>query len=91
MTFFFRSLSGAEAIDDTLPPGAFEGKQRADFLLDEGRIIVELKTLKTDTSAKVEAEIEKHRERDDFPLFYASAELQEAEAVNKNETLPGIV
>jgi hypothetical protein len=63
-------------IDETLASSAFKGKQRADFLLEERRIIVELKTLKTDTSAKVEAEMEKHRERDDFPLFYASAELQ---------------
>ena len=76
VTSFFRSLPGAEAIDEILDPSAFEGKQRADFLLEARRIIVELKTLKTDASPKIEAEMEKHRERDDFPLFYGSAELQ---------------
>lgn len=75
VTSFFRSLTGAEDIDEVLGAGTHEGSQRADFLLEERRIIVELKTLKTDTSDKVGAIVQKHREREDFPLFYTSLEL----------------
>ncbi|MFO1272703.1 MAG: hypothetical protein U1F50_13695 [Rubrivivax sp.] len=38
-------------------------------------MILEVKSLEVDTSPKVEAETEKHRERDDFPLIYGSVGL----------------
>lgn len=72
---FMASLSGVEPVDTLLPPGSFENKQRADYLLAGRRVIMELKTLKTDPSAKVETELSNHRDRGDFPLIYGSVEL----------------
>ena len=73
---FLSSWPGAERIDDIVSSGAFPGKKRADFLLSDRSIIVELKTLKTDTSPKIDRELDRHRDRDDFPLIYGSVELQ---------------
>lgn len=73
---FLSSRSGSEKIDDIVPFGAFPNKKRADFLLANRSIIVELKTLKTDTSPKIDKELDKHRDRDDFPLICGSVELQ---------------
>lgn len=73
---FLSAWPGAEKIDDIISFGDFPNKRRADFLLDNRSIIVELKTLKTDTSQKVEKELDRHRNRDDFPLIYGAVELQ---------------
>jgi hypothetical protein len=72
---FMASLSGVESVDALLPPGSFVGKQRADYLVVNRRVVLELKTLKVDPSAKIEAELSQHRNRDDFPLIYGSVEL----------------
>jgi hypothetical protein len=72
---FMASLSGVESVDALLPPGSFVGKQRADYLVANRRVVLELKTLKVDPSAKIEAELSQHRNRDDFPLIYGSVEL----------------
>jgi hypothetical protein len=69
------SLSGVESVDALLPPGSFVGKQRADYLVANRRVVLELKTLKVDPSAKIEAELSQHRNRNDFPLIYGSVEL----------------
>lgn len=73
---FLSSWPGAEKIDDIVSFGEFPNKKRADFLLAGRTIIVELKTLKTDTSHKVDKELDRHRDRDDFPLIYGSVDLQ---------------
>jgi len=73
---FLSSWPEAEKIDDIVPSGAFPGKKRADFLLSNRSIVVELKTLKTDMSPKVDKELDKHRNRDDFTLIYGPVELQ---------------
>lgn len=73
---FFSSWPGAEKIDDIVPFGAFPNRRRADFLLANRSIIVELKTLKTDTSPKIDKELDRHRDRDDFPVIYGPVELQ---------------
>ena len=39
-------------------------------------MIVELKNLAEDPSSKIEEEIDKHRDREDFPLIYGNTDLQ---------------
>jgi len=73
---FMTAYPGAENIDDLLSHGSHISERRADFLLSNRRIIIELKTLKSDTSPKVEKEIVKHRKRDDFPLIYGNVYVQ---------------
>lgn len=72
---FMISLSGVESVDALLKPGSFVGKQRADYLLANRRVVLELKTLKVDPSAKMEAELSQHRDRSDFPLIPGPVEL----------------
>lgn len=42
----------------------------ADYFTRNRRAIVELKALKVDPAYKVDKEMRKHRQRDDFPVFY---------------------
>ncbi len=73
---FMKLVSFAESVDDLLAGKEYKSKQRADYLLFERKVIVELKNLAKDTSSKVEEEIDKHRERDDFPLICGQTDLQ---------------
>jgi len=73
---FMKSVEFAESIDDLLVGKQYEGKRRADYLLFNRKVIVELKKLAEDTSSKVEQEIDKHRDRKDFPLIYGQTDLQ---------------
>lgn len=57
-----------------MPVGS-EKSRRADYFLDRRRVIVELKSLETDPSDKIDVALEKRREDDDFPLFYGEADL----------------
>jgi hypothetical protein len=74
---FLASHPEAENIDEVIPPYAFDGKKRADYLLANRKIILELKTLETDTSSKAQKEIDKHQHRKDFPLVFGKMNLQE--------------
>ncbi len=73
---FLKSVEFAESIDDLLVGKQYEGKRRADYLLFNRKVIVELKNLDEDTSSKVEQEIDKHRDREGFPLIYGQTDLQ---------------
>lgn len=75
MTTFLAGLPGSEAIDRLNSAIIPAESRRADFLLFDRRVIVEMKFLVTDTAHKVDAEINKHRSRKDFPVFYGSADL----------------
>lgn len=72
---FMTSLSGVESVDKLIPSGSFQNKNRADYLLADRRVVIELKTLKVDPSAKVENELSQHRDRSDFPLIPGIVEL----------------
>lgn len=76
-TRFLKSLPGTESIDELLPPGKLKDNRRADFLLRNREVIVELKTLKSDTAHKVETELDRHRDREDYPLQYGSVDLKD--------------
>src|SRR5688572_21624861 len=73
---FITAVGGTEAIDALLAGRNLENERRADYLLANRRVILELKGIKTDTSSKVDKELDKHRERDDYPLTYGEVELQ---------------
>lgn len=73
---FLLSLPASEAIDALALPVDPEHPRKADFLLAGREVIVELKTLTVDTSQKIEPAVEKHRDREDFPLFYDTADLR---------------
>lgn len=73
-TRFLEGLPGAEAIDSMALPQDQQRQRKADYLLEGRKIIVELKTLTDDPSPKVEAIADKHRDRDEWPLFYGQAD-----------------
>jgi hypothetical protein len=72
---FISQLPFAEVIDDLEIPGAFAQEKRADFLIENRKVIIELKSLESDPEHKIDAELENHRERNEYPLFYGKLEL----------------
>lgn len=73
---FLEGLPGAESIDRLALPDDPENRRKADYLLGNRNVIVELKTLTEDPSPKIEATADKHRGRDDWPLFYGKANVR---------------
>lgn len=72
---FLAQLPSAESIDEIrLPPG-FSEEKRADFFVEDRKVVVELKSLESDPEQKIHEEIAKHRHRDEFPLFYGEMEV----------------
>lgn len=75
-TRFLEGLPGAESIDRLALPHDPRHRRKADFLLENRKVIVELKTLTDDPSHKVEATADKHHGRKDWPLFYGTADVR---------------
>lgn len=73
---FLDGLPGAESIDLLALPDDPRHRRKADYLLANRSVIVELKTLTEDPSHKVEATADKHRGREDWPLFYGTANVR---------------
>src|SRR5207247_7205363 len=73
---FLEACPGSESLDTLLADRKFDGHRRADYLLKDRKIIVELKSIESDPSAKAEFELSRHRNRDDFPVFYGEVELR---------------
>jgi hypothetical protein len=73
---FIESLPNTETIDKLQLPSDPSRRRKADFLLGNREVIVELKTLTDDTSHKVDAVADKNREREDFPVFYGKADVR---------------
>ena len=74
MTFIGR-IEGSENIDDSLSHAELSYGKRADFLLNERKVILEIKSMKTDPHYKIEERISPHRSRPEFPLFYWKSDL----------------
>lgn len=72
---FLSQLPIAESIDDLHLPTKFDKSKRADFLIDNGKAIIEIKSLESDPKHKINTELKRHRERDEYPLFYGELEL----------------
>ncbi len=75
-TRFLKSLPHAEEIDALALAKETSGVRRADFFLASRSVILELKALTKDTSHKVDEEMNRQRDRDEFPLFYGERDLQ---------------
>lgn len=73
---FLTGLPDAEPIDALALPDDAVHTRKADFLLAKRNVIVEIKTITTDPTHKVDVEVDKHRARDDFPLIYGKADLR---------------
>lgn len=73
---FLISLSGTEVIDSLQLPEQPIYTRKADFLLANRKVVVELKALTTDPSFKIDQEVDKHRGREEFPLIYGQVDLR---------------
>lgn len=74
-TAFMAGFPGAEPVDSLLAGPDFDGRRRADYLLFDRRVIVELKSLYADPADKVQSELDELGERDDFPAFWGSVDV----------------
>ena len=74
---FLDQLDGAESIDGSLSDTELSHGKRADFLLDQRRIVLEVKSLEADPEYKIEERLAAHRNRPEFPIFLWKADLNE--------------
>jgi hypothetical protein len=88
---FLSKLPFAEAIDDLDLSPEYDKSKRADFLLENRKVIIEIKTLESDPEHKIHTELKNHQERDKYPLFYGVLEinkvfthLPDGEQINQN-------
>jgi hypothetical protein len=72
---FLSQFPSAEVIDDLELPSTFDKSKRADFLIENRKAIIELKSLESDPEHKIHTELENHQKRDEYPLFYGELEL----------------
>lgn len=75
-TQFIDDLPNAEIIDRLELPKDLTNTRKADFLLKNREVIIEMKTLTADPSSKIEATVDEHRDREDFPVVYGSADVR---------------
>jgi hypothetical protein len=73
---FLNGLPAAESVDDMAWPTVGGNTRKADYLLGNREVIVEIKTLSDDPSHKAEAIADKHREREEWPLFCGTADVR---------------
>ncbi|MBO1017969.1 hypothetical protein IPU70_30740 [Achromobacter sp. SD115] len=66
---FIESLPNAKNIDRLELPKDPSNTRKADFLLGNREVIVEMKFLTIDPSHKIDATADKHRDREDFPVI----------------------
>lgn len=74
---FLENLEGSESVDAPSFDIEFGQDKRADFLLNQRRIILELKSLEADPEYKVESRLGPHRKRSGFPEFFWKTDLNE--------------
>jgi hypothetical protein len=72
---FLAALPGSERIDGLSVPSR-QGVEIADFLLADRQVIVEVKSLETDTASKVREVLQKHENRPEYPVFYGDWPLE---------------
>ncbi len=73
---FIAQLPSAEVIDDLDLPIEFDESKRADFLVENRKAVIELKSLETDPEYKVHEELKNHQRREEYPLFYGDMEIE---------------
>lgn len=72
---FISQLPSAEVIDNLELPPKFDESKRADFTVENRRAVIELKSIESDPEHKVYTELEKHKKKDEYPLFYGEMEV----------------
>ncbi len=87
---FLDTLNGVENIDKLNMTQQQKNAKKADYFAQNRELIIELKSLETDTQPKVERILEPHRSRPEFPHFYGGWEvykilkyLPDGEEINK--------
>lgn len=73
---FLGVLPGAESLDDPSVLATSAPIKRADYLLFQRSMIVEVKELESDPEYKVESIIERYRTHPSYPLFFGKRTLQ---------------
>jgi hypothetical protein len=73
---FLDTLSGVESIDKLNMTQQQKDKKKADYFAGNRELIIELKSLETDTQPKIEKILEPHRSRPEFPMFFGGWEVQ---------------
>ncbi|WP_123631186.1 hypothetical protein [Salinisphaera orenii] len=74
---FLITLDGTEDIDGRLSEQELKGGQRADYLLNDRAIVLELKSLEVDPAEKLQRKISEYESRSEFPVFYWESDLKE--------------
>lgn len=67
---FLATLAGVENIDDLNMTQQQKEASKADYFAENHQLIIELKSLETDTEHKIERILEPQRSRPEFPDFY---------------------
>ncbi len=72
---FLSTLVGVENIDNLNMTQQQNNANKADYFAENRQLIIELKSLETDTEYKVEKILEPHRSRPEFPDFFRKWEV----------------
>jgi SEC-C motif len=75
-TAFVRSLEDVEVIDELRMTREQERAKKADYFFQGRRIIAEFKSLRTDTSVKINEILAPYRETPEWPVFYGPQDIQ---------------
>lgn len=87
---FLDTIAGVENIDNLNMTQQQKEAKKADYFAENRQLIIELKSLETDTEPKVEKILKPHRSRPEFPVFFGGWEvskvlkhLPDGEEINK--------
>lgn len=67
---FLDTFAGIENIDNLNLTQQQKDESKADYFAENRQLIIELKSLETDTEHKIEKILEPHRSRPEFPDFF---------------------
>jgi hypothetical protein len=67
---FVRSLQNSEIVDEIQLSQAQESALKPDFFFHERQFIGEMKSIKKDMESKVQAILDKHKDRPEYPVFF---------------------
>lgn len=87
---FLDTFVGIENIDNLNMTQQQQNASKADYFAENRQLVIELKSLETDTESKIEKLLEPHRSRPEFPVFFSGWEvskvlkyLPDGEKINK--------
>lgn len=72
---FLDQLDGSVDIDATFSEAQLDRKKRADYLLNDRQIVLEMKALKDDPEYKIVEQLDKLRDEHKIPVFYGALPL----------------